>query len=106
MGEDDVRRLLGDPTIVRHRGKIEATIANARASLDVIDEWGTLGALVWSFEPEETPPLLDHGVRLHGGDGAGQRPRRRLRHPGRGGRGAGGVPPTGTSAMTGAAAGV
>jgi DNA-3-methyladenine glycosylase I len=59
MGEDDVRRLLQDPSIVRHRGKIEATIANARASLDVIDEWGTLGALVWSFEPEETPPLLE-----------------------------------------------
>jgi DNA-3-methyladenine glycosylase I len=59
MGDDDVRQLLEDPSIVRHRGKIEATIANARASLDVIDEWGTLGALVWSFEPEETPPLLE-----------------------------------------------
>ena len=47
----DVRRLLGDAGIVRHRGKIEAAIANARATLNVQDELGSLAALVWSFEP-------------------------------------------------------
>jgi DNA-3-methyladenine glycosylase I len=36
---------------VRHRGKIEATIANARATLAVQDDQGSLAALVWSFEP-------------------------------------------------------
>ncbi|APX13848.1 DNA-3-methyladenine glycosylase [Tateyamaria omphalii] len=34
-GEADVQRLLGDPGIIRHRGKIEATITNARAYLEV-----------------------------------------------------------------------
>jgi DNA-3-methyladenine glycosylase I len=36
---------------VRHRGKIEATIANARATLDVQSRFGSLAALVWSYEP-------------------------------------------------------
>ncbi|MFD6054929.1 DNA-3-methyladenine glycosylase I [Agromyces sp. NPDC060279] len=54
MDERDVERLLGDARIIRHRGKIEATIQNARATLalDVpIDE------LLWSFAPppRETP---------------------------------------------------
>ena len=49
--EDDVERLLGDVGIVRHRGKIEATIANARATLEVQERYGSLAALVWSFEP-------------------------------------------------------
>jgi DNA-3-methyladenine glycosylase I len=47
----DVRRLLDDAGIVRHRGKIEATIANARATLEVQRRYGSLAALVWSFEP-------------------------------------------------------
>jgi DNA-3-methyladenine glycosylase I len=45
-------RLLGDVAIVRHRGKIEATIANARATLEVQSQLGSLAALVWSFEPK------------------------------------------------------
>jgi DNA-3-methyladenine glycosylase I len=51
FGSRDVERLLGDARIVRHRGKIEATIANARATLAVQDEHGSLAAFVWSFEP-------------------------------------------------------
>src|SRR5262249_12540491 len=47
----DVERLLRDAAIVRHRGKIEATIANARATLSVQDDVGSLAALLWSFEP-------------------------------------------------------
>jgi DNA-3-methyladenine glycosylase I len=49
--EADVQRLLGDAGIVRHRQKIEAAIANARATLAVQDELGSLADLVWSFEP-------------------------------------------------------
>jgi DNA-3-methyladenine glycosylase I len=55
FGPADVERLLGDAGIVRHRGKIEATIANARALLDL---WGaglTLGGLLWSHEPQPSP---------------------------------------------------
>jgi DNA-3-methyladenine glycosylase I len=51
FGEADVARLLGDAGIVRHRGKIEATIANAAATLAVQAERGSLAALVWELEP-------------------------------------------------------
>jgi DNA-3-methyladenine glycosylase I len=47
----DVERLLGDAGIVRHRGKIEATIANARAVLEVQAAEGSLAALLWRYEP-------------------------------------------------------
>lgn len=49
--ERDVTRLLGDVAIVRHRGKIEATIANARAAAEVQHAHGSLAELFWSFEP-------------------------------------------------------
>ncbi|HEX2273905.1 MAG TPA: DNA-3-methyladenine glycosylase I [Acidimicrobiales bacterium] len=51
FGSTDVERLVTDVSIVRHRGKIEATIANARATLEARDRHGSLAALVWSFEP-------------------------------------------------------
>jgi DNA-3-methyladenine glycosylase I len=49
--DDDIARLLSDAGIVRHRGKIEATIANARATLAVQADRGSLAALVWEQEP-------------------------------------------------------
>src|SRR5438477_13133354 len=49
--DGDVERLLGDAGIVRHRGKIEAAIANARATLAVQADRGSLAALLWEFEP-------------------------------------------------------
>lgn len=51
FGEADVERLLGDAGIVRHRGKIEAAIHNARAASAVQDEIGSLREVIWSFEP-------------------------------------------------------
>jgi DNA-3-methyladenine glycosylase I len=53
-GEADVARLLADAGIVRNRRKIEATIANARATVGVRDEGGLVD-LVWSFRPSQTP---------------------------------------------------
>jgi DNA-3-methyladenine glycosylase I len=50
FGERDIARLLGDAAIIRHRGKIEATIANARATLAVQEERGSLATLLWSYE--------------------------------------------------------
>ena len=47
-----VERLLRDASIVRHRGKIEAAIHNARRALELVEETGSLAAHVWSFEPE------------------------------------------------------
>jgi len=51
FGDADVERLLGDAGIVRHRGKIEAAIHNARAALAVQDEIGSLREVLWAFEP-------------------------------------------------------
>jgi DNA-3-methyladenine glycosylase I len=50
--ERDVERLLGDAGIVRHRGKIEATIANARGTLALREAAMPLHELVWSHRPE------------------------------------------------------
>jgi DNA-3-methyladenine glycosylase I len=47
--EDDIDRLVQDASIVRHRGKIESTVNNARRIVDVRDELGSFDALVWSF---------------------------------------------------------
>ena len=55
FGERDVRRLLGDAGIVRHRGKIEAAIANARGTLALRSAGTPLHELVWSFQPDEHP---------------------------------------------------
>ena len=52
FGERDVKRLLGDAGIVRHRGKIEATIANARGVLALREVGTPLHELVWSYRPE------------------------------------------------------
>jgi DNA-3-methyladenine glycosylase I len=51
FGERDVARLLGDAGIVRHRGKIESTINNARRCEDLVEEFGSLSNYVWRFEP-------------------------------------------------------
>jgi DNA-3-methyladenine glycosylase I len=47
--ERDVDRLVEDPTIVRHRGKIESTVTNARAVVAVQREFGTFDRYVWEF---------------------------------------------------------
>jgi DNA-3-methyladenine glycosylase I len=52
FGERDRTRLLADAGIVRNRAKIDATIANARAIRDNIDD---LDELLWSFTPESHP---------------------------------------------------
>jgi DNA-3-methyladenine glycosylase I len=49
FGERDVERLLGDAGIVRNRRKIDSAIANARATLAVQEELGSLDAYLWSF---------------------------------------------------------
>lgn len=66
FGEQDVGRLLTDAGIVRHRGKIEATINNARRCADLADEWGSLAAYAWQFEPDPTtrPAVLDHAALM------------------------------------------
>jgi DNA-3-methyladenine glycosylase I len=54
--ERDVERLLGDASIVRHRGKIEASIANARATIELRAAGPPLDELFWSHRPESHAP--------------------------------------------------
>jgi DNA-3-methyladenine glycosylase I len=65
FGERDVERLLADSRIVRHRGKIEAAIANAVATRALHERGETLDALLWAFVPERdgaAPPASGHEV--------------------------------------------
>lgn len=48
----DVERLLADAGIVRHRGKIEAVINNARRARELIKQAGSLAAFLWRYEPK------------------------------------------------------
>ena len=54
--ESDVTRLLDDARIIRHRGKIEATINNAQAVLRIYDQGETLAELMWSHQPDQHVP--------------------------------------------------
>ncbi len=49
--EQDIVRLLADQGIVRHRGKIEAVINNARRARAIVAEFGSLAAFIWRYEP-------------------------------------------------------
>ena len=67
----DVARLLADPGIVRHRGKIEAVINNAQRACELVEDKGSIAAYVWSFEPDakdlaepQTASTSDASVRL------------------------------------------
>jgi len=62
----DVERLVLDAGIVRHRGKIEATINNARRACELVEREGSLASYVWRFEPDPAtrPALLtDEALR-------------------------------------------
>ena len=49
--DEDVERLVLDAGIIRHRGKIKATINNAQRALEMIETEGSLAAYIWRFEP-------------------------------------------------------
>jgi len=53
FGERDVQRLLQDAGIVRHRGKIEAVIHNARRAKELVKAEGSLAAFFWRYEPKK-----------------------------------------------------
>ena len=75
FGPDDVERLLGDAGIVRNRAKIEATIANARATVDLRDAGTPLEEIVWSHRPARAARAGELRRRPGpdpGGRGAGQ----------------------------------
>lgn len=64
FGEPDVLRLLSDAGIIRHRGKIEASIGNAKALLSLLETERSLSDYVWRFEPapKDRPKKLTPAV--------------------------------------------
>jgi DNA-3-methyladenine glycosylase I len=56
MGPADVERLLADPGIVRHRGKVTSAIGNARRALEVVVEFGSMAGYLWPFGPAPAGP--------------------------------------------------
>lgn len=66
FGDRDIARMLADAGIVRHRGKIEAAIGNAQQALKLRDEFGSLAAFFWRFEPapESRPQRFDRATLL------------------------------------------
>ena len=66
FGERDVARLLADAGIVRHRGKIEAAIANARATLALRDTGTPLDALLWEYRDHADGKELSRRLKAVG----------------------------------------
>lgn len=66
FGERDVERLLGDAGIVRHRGKIEAAIANARATLALRNAGTPLPELLWSYRDAADGRALSKRLKQEG----------------------------------------
>jgi DNA-3-methyladenine glycosylase I len=66
FGPERVERLLADPGIVRNRAKIDATINNARRYPELVEEFGSLAAYVWRFEPDPgtRPTVLDQATLM------------------------------------------
>lgn len=50
---DDIKRLLENEGIVRNRQKIESTINNAKKACELIEEYGSLAAYFWQYEPDK-----------------------------------------------------
>jgi DNA-3-methyladenine glycosylase I len=59
-GVRDVERLLKNEGIVRHRGKIEAVINNARRARELVEREGSLAAFVWRYEPDGAAHTSPH----------------------------------------------
>ena len=63
--EDNVSQLLENSGIIRHRGKIEATINNAHRALELVEEFGSLAAYIWQWEPASPEPHIGKGEYSH-----------------------------------------
>ena len=66
FGPADVERLVLDAGIVRHRGKIESVLNNAKRARALRDEFGSIARFVWRFEPDDAdrPKVVDHAAVL------------------------------------------
>jgi len=63
--DHDLQRLMQNAGIVRHRGKIQATMSNAKCAQDIVREFGSLAAYIWQWEPKNTEPHIGKGEYTH-----------------------------------------
>lgn len=63
--ENDIARLMQDSGIVRHRGKIEATINNSYRAIELVDEFGSLAKYIWGWEPEQREPGIGKNDKVN-----------------------------------------
>ena len=56
FSEEDIIRLLGNKAIIRHRGKIEATINNALRAIEIVGEYGKFSDYIWGWQPKDRDP--------------------------------------------------
>ncbi len=66
FNQKSVERLLKDAGIVRHRGKIESTINNAKRAIELAAEHGSLSTYFWQYVPpkKERPTKITHAALL------------------------------------------
>ncbi|MBN8648485.1 MAG: DNA-3-methyladenine glycosylase I [Caulobacterales bacterium] len=62
--ENDIARLLNDAGIVRHRGKIEATINNAKRAQEMVKEFGSLAKYFWQYENQITENFTPQSAQI------------------------------------------
>jgi len=63
--DENVAQLLQNSGIIRHRGKIEATINNAHRAIEIVDEFGSLCTYIWQWEPKLKEPHIGKGDYGH-----------------------------------------
>jgi len=63
--DNNIVQLLQNSGIVRHRGKIEATINNAHRAIEIVDEFDSLAAYIWQWEPKFKEPHIGKGEYNH-----------------------------------------
>lgn len=57
----NVKELMQNSGIIRHRGKIEATINNAKCAIEIVNEFGSLACYIWQWEPKSKEPHIGKG---------------------------------------------
>ena len=56
--DNNIARLLQNPSIIRHHGKIEATINNASRAIELVDEFGSFASYIWQWQPASSEPHI------------------------------------------------
>lgn len=62
---ETISSLLNNKGIIRHRGKIEATVNNAHRALEIVEEFGSLSSYIWQWEPSSIESHIGKSEYMH-----------------------------------------